>query len=237
MIPNFENNLNKIEELSKVKLLENNFDMNDLTETDRYFSLNALTPTNIPPNLTNNGAYIEVMKASDTVILQRWTEYEVGTVWERQKVNNSWKNWKKIAGPIDYILVKLSSNTQVTTSTGWNREIIPLNAKESDKGNTFSFENNKVKIKRDCTVRVNANGMVAHPANKYGNISVKLNNDPFMEGYSVHPDTQWHTIGLSSKIINVKKNDVLSLNYGSGEANVALSFAGDCTYLMVEEVL
>ena len=235
-----ETNLNKIEagieKANNVVLLDSAFDMNDLTEDGKYFNLAANNPTNKPANTTSNAAYIEVLYASDTVILQRWTEHQTNTVWERQKVESNWGGWALMAQEKSYIVAGSNGET-ITTSVNWGRETLNLTKNRSNKGGAFTLTNGKVKANKKCIVRVSANATLRHDANKYGNISILYNNVSIGEAYDDSASTGWHPISLCSVILQINKNDTISLACGSNTSGVNVTFAGEnYTYLTVEEI-
>lgn len=89
-IPNFEYFMNKTKIIYVSTQATN---LNDYTEEGKYWFNYANTPISKPPYVENNAGYLEVIKADELHILQRWTVYQKDTIWERQKVNGTWNDW------------------------------------------------------------------------------------------------------------------------------------------------
>ncbi len=89
-IPNFEYFMNKTKTIYVSTQATN---LNDYTEEGKYWFNYANTPISKPPYVENNAGYLEVIKADELYILQRWTVYQKDTIWERQKVNGTWNDW------------------------------------------------------------------------------------------------------------------------------------------------
>lgn len=128
-------------------------------------------------------------------------------------------------------------NTAATATTAWVRQQLQLPVKKTSFGNAFTFTNGKIKANRKCKVRINANAMVAHPADRSIGVSVMVNNAVILEGYATQDNNDWDTVSLSSCIMEINKNDTISLNYTSDADNVEFRFAAtNYTYLTVEEI-
>lgn len=84
---------------SVISVTTPNTDLDDYQTTGKYWFNYANTPSNKPSYVENAAGYLEVMcpEGITAYTLQRWTVYDKGTIWERQKVNNTWNSWKVVS--------------------------------------------------------------------------------------------------------------------------------------------
>ena len=215
-----ETNLNKIEagieKANNVVLLDSTFDMNDLTDDGKYFNLAANNPTNKPANATSNAAYIEVIKASDAVnavILQRWTEYQTNTIWERQKAS-TWGSWKIVSKEKN--IITAGSSTAVTVQTaGANK--LTLNRTIGQIGDKLSISDGKVVIGAGIhhilmsgmgTIRINSAGSK--------NFMIYKNGSEFlinMNSFNSVSGTENKCLNISPRIVEVQQGDTFELYF------------------------
>lgn len=84
---------------SVISVTTPNTDLNDYQTTGKYWFNYANTPSNKPSYVENTAGYLEVMcpEGITAYTLQRWTVYNTNTVYQRQKVNNTWNSWNVVS--------------------------------------------------------------------------------------------------------------------------------------------
>lgn len=239
-----ETNLNKIEAginlANNVVLLDSTFDMNDLTDDGKYFNLAANNPTNKPAYVTNNGAYIEVIKASDTVILQRWTEYQTNTVWERQKAS-TWGNWILIAKEKNILT---AGGTSSVTLTQDGEVMLPINRELSKVGSKLTISNNKIIIGAGVNhVLVSAQLYLNLSSNRAGDSTSALNLSILINGYTAlgqtnsgYASARNFTTALSPKLIAASQGDYIEWSFYGANGDKARLDAVGLSFITVEVV-
>lgn len=224
------------ENLKTINVSTAGTDLDNYINDGTYFFNNLNTPTNKPSEVTINAGYLEVIARNSNDILQRWTEYNRKRIWQREKAGGTWGSWALMAQEKSYMVVG-NTGTSVTTTGNWGRQTVDLSQNVSNQGSTFTLENGKIKVNRNCIARISANATMKHDANKYGNLSILNNNTVIAEEYNDDTSSNWVSRSLSPKIVKLNKNDVISLCCGSNTSNVTITFANwNYTYLTVEEI-
>jgi len=86
--------------------------------------------------------YLEVLRRNGNDILQRWIEYNNSVVWQRQKVNNTWRSWFRIGAEPNVLTAYI--NADVTKSTTGYEKIV-LNS-SNKVGNRLSVSGGNIVI-------------------------------------------------------------------------------------------
>lgn len=218
-LPDYSTIQDEIDDLEANKMpkntiiIDSSIDLNDLTEDGRYFNLNANSVTNKPPYATANVGYIEVFAPSDTVILQRWTEYQTSTVWERQKAS-TWGSWKIVSKEKNIITAGSSAGVTIQTA-GANK--LTLNRTIGQIGDKLSISNGKVVIGAGIhhillsamgTMRINSIGAK--------NIMIYKNESEFlinMNSFNSVSGTENKCLNISPRIVEVQQGDTFELYF------------------------
>lgn len=141
----------------------------------------------------------------------------------------------------NYIITGLSANTNYTTSHSYGSELIPLNSEISKNGNLFELittgdDTGKIKVNKDCYIKMNASVMLSHTNNKESIIGIFKNNVKLISLYDSTPSGSWITTTFSNYIIQASKDDLIYLTYGANDSGVNVRIASkDCAYFTIEE--
>lgn len=214
-------------------------DLNDYIETGSWFFNNANTPSNKPSNVEVQSGYLEVVRRNTGDVLQRWTETNKKTVWQRQKVAGTWQSWFVLGKEKSCATISLNANTDITVTTSYQDKLVSLNSIELNRGSLFSVTNGKIKANRDCTVKVSSQSTMRASQDMTKILRVLKNNTSIiLQGYMFSSANTYTCIGLTPKIINLNADDYLSLTISCNQNNATINLAGTAyTYLTVEEIV
>lgn len=141
----------------------------------------------------------------------------------------------------NYIITGLSANTDYTTSFAYGSELISLDSEILKNGNVFELittgdNTGKIKVNKDCFIKINANIMLSHPNDKQSIIGIFKNNDKLTELCDSTPSGTWITNTFSSYIIQVSKDDLIYFTFGSNDSSVNIRIAKKgFSYFTIEE--
>lgn len=141
----------------------------------------------------------------------------------------------------NYIITGLSSNTDYTSSSAYGSELISLDSEISKNGNVFELittgdDTGKIKVNKDCFIKINASVMLTHPNNKQSIIGIFKNNDKLTELYDSTPSGTWISNTFSNYIIQVSKDDLIYFTFGANESSVNIRIGKKgFSYFTIEE--
>lgn len=237
-----ETNLNKVEQGifdlgQTVGVSTAGTDLNDYVDNGAYFFNNANTPTNKPSEVTVEAGYLEVIARNDNDILHRWTEYGKNIVWQRQKKSGNWQSWFKLGEEKNILTAAINNNTTVTVTTRYSPVLITLNSLVGSVGDIFTLENGKIKVNRNCTVKISASTTMTGNTNSIKIFYIMRNSSAIGNSYNYSTNGNYISASLSSKIVTLQSGDLLTLAVSSNTDNTEITLASaNYTYLTVEAI-
>lgn len=236
-----ENNLNKVEQGifdlgQTVNVSTAGTDLDDYIENGVYFFNNANTPTNKPSGVTVESGYLEVIARNTNDILQRWTECNRNTVWQRQKGGETWNNWFKLGEEKNILTANLTDDYTINTANTLLE--LPINKLYVKVGTKLSLSNNGIKIGTGVNhIKISGQVYWRNADGQSGSINILKNNisSRFVDSNAVFTRTKLHQ-NIFSGIVEVETNDIIKLGVNISATGVTVLKDATGTFLTVEVV-
>lgn len=141
----------------------------------------------------------------------------------------------------NYIIAGLSSAPYVSTSSSYGTELITLDTEINSNGNTFTLittgdDSGKIKIEKNCLIKISANIMSLHPADKIEVLTLQKNGTNIIDLYDSCTSGKWNTTSFSPIVVECEKDDLISICYGADDTGVQIRLANkNHFYVTIEE--